>query len=201
MIEDTFDWFEKRLSRFGLVVIAGGAVRDSLMGRQPKDFDVFVLHDGRTKFKELKESISAQLTDLETVVSDIEWHKSEPYLVASVIWRNQEVQVMANPAPCLSALVMGFDWNVCLFGYERDRYFHGEDTNNIGPGKELKLNKVTYPLSTLRRGFRFSERFLMRLRDEDLSLLCGKVKENVDKRRVTANEPDMPSLAANALPE
>jgi tRNA nucleotidyltransferase/poly(A) polymerase len=37
--------FEPALREFGQVVIAGGAVRDHLLGRQAKDFDVFVLWD------------------------------------------------------------------------------------------------------------------------------------------------------------
>lgn len=42
-IQGVWDEFNKRLSQFGQVVLAGGSVRDHLLGRAAKDFDVFVL--------------------------------------------------------------------------------------------------------------------------------------------------------------
>jgi len=165
---------KERLGDLGDVCIAGGAVRDTLMDATPKDYDLFVLHDSGTKFETIKTEIRNRISDLSEIAPVVEWHKSEPFLVATVDYQGVEVQILANPAPSMHALIETFDWNVCLFGFD-GAFVTLEDVANIGPGKELRLNKVTYPLSTLRRGFRFSERFLMKLGRGDIKLLCEQI--------------------------
>lgn len=197
-----FNEFSGRLAQFGTVVAAGGAVRDSLMGREPKDYDIFVLpgHDG-FDFDKLAKDIEPSLSDLEQV-KPLEWHNSEPYLIATVRWNGFEVQVLVNPEPDMASLVSTFDWNVCLFAYDGAVFFQGEQIENIGYGKDLTLQKVTFPLSTLRRGFRFSERFKMKLKYDDIIDLCRRVVTNADKnahKGPAGNEPDMEALSANMI--
>lgn len=186
--------FSSRLSEFGTVTIAGGAVRDSLLGKMPKDFDVFILQGEKFDLEKCRPAIISVLSDLSEVKPKVDWHKSEPYLAATVLWRGQEIQVLCNPAPTLADLIGTFDWSVCLFGFDGKDYFRGEPLENIGPGKELRLQRVTFPVSTLRRGFRFSERFLMKLRRDDLATICRMILE-----KHAPAEPDMPALAANNL--
>lgn len=195
MLQEVFTEFDARLSDFGQVVIAGGAVRDTLLGRTPKDFDVFVLHDSGAKFQAMKDGIAPKLADLAVIPPIVEWHKSEPYLVASVGWHGAEVQVLANPAPSPDALVDTFDWSVCLYAFDGSETIAREPVVNIQPGGDLWLQTVTYPLSTLRRGFRFSERFHMRLKQDDVKALCGKIL-----KKSIGNEPDMPALDKNVNP-
>jgi hypothetical protein len=171
---EIIDILTPKLSRFGKLCVAGGAVRDELMERQPKDFDVFVLWPNEWKFKAAKEQLTAALEGISTAQPTVSWHNSEPFLVSNLVINGADVQVLANPAQSMRDLVATFDWNVCLFGYDGD-YYRGEPIENIAPAKELRLNRVTYPLSTLRRGFRFSERFKMKLRDEDIKRLCGDI--------------------------
>jgi len=190
--------FAERLNGLGTLVCAGGAVRDHLRAKPAKDYDLFLL--GRTLDDDLAAKIKERLGALEEL-KPLEFHKSEPYLVTTVRSEGVDVQVMVNPAPTLDDLLATFDWNVCLFGYDGqvcaqesiDNIAPGID--NIAPGKDLRLQKVTFPLSTLRRGFRFSERFGMRLICDDALRLCRLV---ADGARI---EPDMPALAANVLVE
>ena len=193
--------FRARLSGFGRVVIAGGAVRDTLLGKSPKDWDIFVLPQGEWDFTATKDGILPILADLSKVKPVVDWHNSEPFLVASVRWQDAEVQVLVNPSKTTTALVGTFDWNVCLFGFDGE-FFQGEPLENIAVGKSLRLQKVTFPLSTLRRGFRFSERFKMKLERDDVLTLCRTIAENADKKNNVGpqgNEPDMPALTANSL--
>lgn len=195
VLQDLHSNFERRLSQFGRVCVAGGAVRDVLMRVEPKDFDLFVLHDQGVQFDQLKEQIKERISDLSEIEPRVEWHKSEPFLVATVSWYGREVQVLANPAASVEALVDSFDWNVCLFAYDGE-FLCKEDVLNITAGKELKLNKVTYPVSTLRRGFRFSERFLMKFRREDIVKLCEQIAAKKKKA-----EPNAKAEAAATLSE
>lgn len=199
-IEEVYKEFQPKLRDFGQVILAGGSVRDTLLARTPKDFDIFVLYNKDFNFKEAKETIEPILESYGTKAPLVEWHNSEPYLVATLDWHGQEVQVMVNPAQSPSELLETFDWNVCQFAYD-GTYFIG-DPKTVGYGKDLILNACRFPLSTLRRGFRFSERFLMKLRNEDINTICQKIIDNNKNKNMvgpSGNEPDMPSLESNVL--
>ena len=196
-VASIYGHFSERLAGLGRLVIAGGSVRDHLMGRTAKDFDLFLL--GRGADEDSMRAVSERLAPMDQV-SPLEWHKSEPYLVSTVKHEGVDVQVMVNPAESLDALLDTFDWNVALFGYDGEVHAR-ESIDNIAPGKDLRLQRVTFPLSTLRRGFRFSERFKMRLRREDALELCRLVVEKKATPGPNGAEPDMPALAANLLVE
>lgn len=197
MLEAVFNEFSTRLKDIGQPVIAGGAVRDHMMNRTAKDYDFFLLGNDYTDAA--KVLVESKIEGLE-VVKQLEFHKSEPYLVVTVRWQSVDVQIMLNPAKSVEELVGTFDWNTCLFGYNGKVIYQQEDIANIAIGKELRLNKVTFPLSTLRRGFRFSERFGMLFKRDDILELCKLIipKAAVGPAGIGA-VPDMPSLAANTL--
>ena len=166
------DEFLRRLGHLGSVVIAGGAVRDAVMGRTPKDYDVFVL--GCPFNAESRDAVTERLGTLPSL-DQLEFHKSEPFLVGTVSFhvggRDVVVQVMTTDAATVQALLDRFDWNVSRFAF--DGAVHALTAiDEIGTGQPLRLHKVTYPLSTLRRGFRFSERFGMEFQRADVLRLC-----------------------------
>lgn len=196
MLTEVYSEFTRRLGSFGTTVIGGGAVRDHLMGRKAKDYDLFLLNHSFTK--EARSNVMNCLSGLE-VVKPLEFHQSEPYLVVTVRWCGVDVQVMLNPATSPEELISTFDWNVCLFAYDGSKFITREHIDNIGMGKTLYLNKVTFPQSTLRRGFRFSERFGMQLPRATVIHLCEQVLGKKGLAGPAGAEPDMPSLAANIL--
>jgi hypothetical protein len=177
---EIFSEFSPRLEKFGKVVLAGGAVRDCLMQRKPKDWDIFVLTGSIFPIEEIKKEVEISLQDFEKSQSVVEWHKSEPYLVENIRWNGSDVQILLSPYRNVEELFGSFDWNVCMFAFDGKEFILGESIANIGVGKELKLNKVTFPLSTLRRGFRFSERFKMKLKHSDMLILCRMVCEKFE---------------------
>lgn len=160
--------FAQRLGHIGTVVIAGGAVRDAVMGRAAKDYDVFVL--GCPFNTESRDAVSERLGDL-PALEQLEFHKSEPFLVGTVSYGAFVVQVMTTDAVTVDELLDRFDWNVSRFAYD-GRLHAMTDVAEIGEGQPLRLHRVTYPLSTLRRGFRFSERFGMEFHRADVLRLC-----------------------------
>lgn len=179
-LEEVATEFSKRLGEFGPVVIAGGAVRDSLVGRPPKDYDLFVLEQDE-ELDYVSERMQPYLTDLQPH-DFMPGHQSEPFLIRSVWWEGVIVQILASPQPDLRCLVNTFDWNITLFGYEGGVF---QNFGGVQPhvGAPLRLHKVTYPRSTLRRGFRYSERFQMVLEPETIDTLCRAVAAQADAPR------------------
>lgn len=198
--EQVYERFSPLLSDFGSVMLAGGCVRDQLLGREAKDFDLFVLSDKRDfSFEDIKKEIGERIEGFTKSEPTVEWHNSEPYLVAAVDFEGAEVQIMVNPAKTPHELMGSFDWSVSLFTFDGAAIVQGAPIDHIRTGGTMWLNKVTFPLSTLRRGFRFSERFKMKIKPEDIEVLCREVLAKAEKGKHVdpdGNEPDMPALAA-----
>jgi len=162
--------FSNRFSSNGDVWIAGGAIRDVVLARKPKDYDIFVAADLD------EDEVAGRCDDLSSIKSRPS-HIYEPFLKGTFMYQDHIVQIMSTPCRSIDQLLDTFDWNVSLFG------FNGEivkriDADDIAAGKTLKLQKVTYPWSTLRRGFRFSERFEMKFANEDIAMLCGLIDKD-----------------------
>lgn len=169
LVASVHDAMHRRLGRVGQVVVAGGSVRDVLMGRNPKDIDVFVLVGA--PIEAVITTTAEALSDLDAIETP-EWHKSEPFLQATVRYNGAMVQVMLSPYATVDALLDSFDWNVSMFAYDGQTVTQRTEVEDIAEGKPLVLHRVTFPLSTLRRGFRFSERFLMVMQPADIKRLC-----------------------------
>lgn len=183
ILKQVYAEMHEALGEIGDIVIAGGAVRDTLMGRTPKDYDVFILNSGENygSFTEVKNEVGVRLANHPKVDIKFEWHKSEPFLIESIKTKHGEVQIMARNIQTEQDLMDTFDWNVALFTFGKNGYICRESVENIGEGKDLVLHKVTYPYSTLRRGYRFSERFTMKLRRQDTLKLCEMIVQNSKK--------------------
>lgn len=168
--QDILDKLRPLLGHLGEVVLAGGGIRDELMAREPKDYDAFILLGKPFSFEYVREEVWEALEAV-----DEDRSGSTPFKAAEVIFEGTTVQIMLTPYKTVEELLASFDWNVCLFASDGVKTWALEEVANIGKGMELKLHKITYPLSTLRRGYRFSERFGMVLRQEDMIQLCTEV--------------------------
>jgi len=183
MIKEVHNTFNEILSPFGRVVLAGGSVRDSLMDRDPKDYDIFILGGSRIAFGEIGKKVTEALGKFPKVQSETDWHKSEPFMIYEIKYEGKGVQVMYKEESWTTdSLLDGFDWNVSLFAFDENGYKTREDVNNIAVGKSLRLQGVTHPASTLRRGYRFSERFKMKFENSDVARLCDMVAFNHNKK-------------------
>lgn len=134
--------------------IAGGSVRDFYLGNTPKDYDIFL-------FQRLYNGQLESLKD-KTIV-DIPWHYSEPFLQGQFLIDGKIHQLMVREEFDVDSLLATFDWNVSLFAYKNLVFTKKVDLSEIGEGKYLRLQHTENPVSTLRRGYRFSERFKMKL--------------------------------------
>jgi hypothetical protein len=167
--ETVYDEFARRFSQFGHVMLAGGSVRDQLLGRAPKDFDVFVSG-------EFKPADAIAVCEDLKPIDVYPGHAYEPFMRGQWYWHGVEVQVMATSQKNLTDLIGRFDWSCSLFGYDGS-WHRGADIDHITKGGELYLNYLTYPESTLSRGFRFVNKFGMKIRRADLLTICSQIVE------------------------
>ena len=158
--------------RCGPCVIAGGAIRDTLLKRVPRDYDVFLLND--------RQPPPEWAAGLEVGP----WYKKSPCLQGTVRYGGQLVQVCRSPEPSMEALVDSFDWNVCLFAWEPRAIVALTRLVDIAPGKPLTLHRCTTPLATLRRGWRFADRFSMVIDDRTLAKLCTLSATSIRQNQV-----------------
>ncbi len=152
-------------------VIAGGAVRDSLIYRKPKDYDLFILDEQDKQHTQTK--VYEYCNSLEMLEANI--NASSRHVVKQIRIGDDIVQIIWTNKKTVNELLDSFDWNISLFAYDGERVISREDIHNINPGKELYLQNVTDSISSLRRGFIFSDRFKMKIRDSDLIKLCKNV--------------------------
>lgn len=175
-LQDVWEFWASTL-KTGNFCIAGGSVRDFLLGNPPKDYDIFFFEDiDKTKLDFLKDK----------ALVEIPWHYAEPFLQGQFLIDGSVHQLMVRTGVTIESLLDTFDWNVSLFAYQYGSFVCKEDISNLGMGKYLKLQYTENPISTLRRGYRFSERFKMRLSFTDIHNLATKIA--AIQKKETTNE-------------
>lgn len=187
-LHEIWEVFDNLLGSMGQVYICGGAVRDSLRGVDPKDYDIYIIDTNGARHEEVAKKIKEAVSDYPKVKPVIEFHKSEPFLIQSIYYEDKEVQIMVRGEfTNVEDLVDSFDWNVSLFAYGRNgtyKHPNAVDLEEIKNQGELKLNRVTFPYSTLRRGYRFSERFVMKLSGKEIDKIITEINKSNSKKGV-----------------
>lgn len=156
--------------------IAGGAVRDTMLGLQPKDYDVFVLGYHKEAVAKMCKSLNiASDWDLPAVHPSSKSDLVDDYMVLG-----NTVQVMAMPYTFTPEnLISNFDWNICQFATQGGKLISVGDLPKAGD--TLKLVSSKFPASTLERGYRFAKRFDMVFPEETETMLKQLVAHNVEK--------------------
>jgi len=204
IIEKHIELFDELIPQFQILypdkpcVIAGGCVRDFMLGNKAKDIDIYFL--GLDWRKETKEEFNKKLNASQIYYkisgSNLPWHKYERYLLLSIIKEissnlakeNMEIQFMGFPTNSIEGLLKTFDWEICLFGYQNGRVIttnsameliekikkYNVNDKNYKPPK-MKLNNVQFPISNLRRGFGFEGRYPIKLDYPSVLKLCKAV--------------------------
>lgn len=178
------------------IVIAGGAVRDYLMGKKPKDIDVFFLGLDWTKESRhtFKDRLDAEKMQYEEAHSNLPWHSYERYLLTSIypkdlsVVAGMELQFMGFPTDSATGLLKTFDWEICLFAYDNGKIITTKEAfelvkavKTFSPDNKeykrpvMKLCNVQFPISNLRRGFKFETRYHVELDYDSVLKLCQSV--------------------------
>lgn len=146
-------------------VIAGGAVRDALIGRKPDDIDIFV-------FGKISEYVFEEYCRL---FDATEWKVDNSYtqdmetdiVFAEAEFREHKVQIIEAKSfgKSVEDLVAGFDWNICKFAYNNDGLKMFDDPANLHPGGTLRVGAVKRQQidRSFKRGKEFAARYHLHL--------------------------------------
>lgn len=146
--------------------VAGGAVRDQYLDREPHDYDLFIM--GLDQISgEMNQGFQREGLTLST-----RWRQEYlmNHMMEYITPGGKLVHIIATPLIEIEALLDTFDWNICHHAISRD----GTAVNGGFPAVNLlrlQPGSLVKPLTALKRGFRFAERYGMTIAPEDLRTL------------------------------
>lgn len=200
-LQSVYATFARHLERIGPVYIAGGAVRDTLLGRIPRDYDIFILVD--KPMDEVALEVRKVLDAMNTGQS-LKYEKKREYRTNTLLEtlkrifggktddltgatvtpvKQVTVQIILSRSESIYDLLADFDWNICLFAYgwiphmDAIGVYEKTPLRHFQMEGELRVNAFHYPIRTLRRGFRFADRYELPINKEDLVKLAGLIVE------------------------
>lgn len=161
--------------------LAGGALRDYFMGIQIKtDYDIFFPND--EEYGKAKEYFKKQ-------ESEVKWesdngmkvkHKGKTYDLVK--------KFFASPQETID----NFDFTVSMFAVDSERVYYGETTFIDLAKRQLMINKITYPASTMSRAFRYYKKgFSMCL--GEMKKLFEAIQDTPKPEQSIGDENDRPS--------
>lgn len=141
--------------------LAGGALRDYFMGTTIKtDYDIFFPNE--EEYIKAKEYFKKQ-------GSEIKWesdngmkvkHKGKTYDLVKKFFDSPQITID------------NFDFTVSMFAVDHEKVYYGETTFIDLAKRQLMINKITYPASTLSRAFRYYKK--------GFSMCLGEMKKLVE---------------------
>lgn len=188
------------------VVVAGGAIRDAVLGQTPRDIDIFIL-DGINP----NGSLNVNLHDIEIIIGHIGMSKkiivepgcsnAEEYqsgfaVVAELKWNeiydDIPIQIICRKENNAAQLIDSFDWNVCQLAYDTkgnllyDSKIYDFVQNAGWYGVELQYNKSRSgdEKKALKRGFKFEDRYGLKISDLDLDYLCWAIVDTNTQEKI-----------------
>jgi hypothetical protein len=168
---DYIDRFDPHGSSDNQLVIAGGYARDRILGREPRDIDVFRLSSLEAEVW----NISHEMTkaNVPHVVEESHEYKTtstygRPHFDPPIKLRfmDKDVHITCTPSATIKEVIDTFDFNICRFWLEQNpvspKFYSpigDEDNSRDLLAKNMRLMHHDTPLSSLRRGFLFEHRF------------------------------------------
>lgn len=142
-------------------VIAGGAIRDVILGRDPRDYDVFVLWS--------RAGLARTLSEAGIPILPCEDGKPRP--LAEFEHNGKKVQIMARKGRSADSIIENFDFNICMVGWDNIGWIHAYV--NLFEEKMLRMNEVLFPCVALRRALDFVSCYELQFSHDDQVLLVN----------------------------
>jgi hypothetical protein len=145
--------------------VAGGSLRDYFMGKAVKtDHDLFFPDD-------MNYNLCA--TYFKASGATVKWESDNGM---KVLYDGKTIDLVkhffSGPQECIDA----FDFTVSMFACDGDKVYWGETSFMDLAKRQLMLNKIPYPASTLSRAFRYYKKgFTMCL--EEMKKLCEAIQK------------------------
>jgi hypothetical protein len=165
--------FENAVKRYNTIVLdelkkaeikcwlAGGALRDYFMGVPVKtDYDIFFPNEkeyekARTYFKAKEAEIKWESDNGMKVK-----HNGKTYDLVKKFFSDPQTTIEA------------FDFTTSMIAVDNDKVYHGKTTFIDLAKRQLMINKITYPASTLSRAFRYYKK--------GFSMCLGEMKKLIE---------------------
>lgn len=141
--------------------LAGGALRDYFSGvKVTTDYDLFFPNE--KEYEKAKVYFKAK-------ECDVKW-ESDNGMKISYNGKTYDLvkKYFANPKDTIDA----FDFTVSMFAVDNEKVYFGETTFIDLAKRQLMINKITYPASTLSRAFRYYKK--------GFSMCMGEMKKLVE---------------------
>ncbi|MFW5847460.1 MAG: hypothetical protein ACOCVF_00880 [bacterium] len=150
--------------------LAGGSLRDYFMGIPiTTDYDLF--------FPNQKEFDKAQKLFKENDC-EVKWESENGM---KVVYENRTYDLVKKFFDDPQKTIDAFDFTVSMFAVDGDKMYYGETTFIDLAKRQLMINKITYPASTLNRAFKYHKK--------GFSICLGETKKIIDSiRNMSTNE-------------
>ena len=163
--------------------IAGGSLRDYFAGiNKPTDYDIFF--PDPIEFEKCK---SFFLIKKAVII----WESENGM---KVVYNNRKFDLVKKFFPDPQATINEFDFTVSMFAVDNNKVYYGETSFIDLAKRQLMINKITYPASTLSRGFRYYKKGFLMCQDEMKKIVLaiqGMPKQ--EENDITPNENQPPS--------
>lgn len=124
--------------------LAGGALRDYFMGVPVKtDYDIFFPNE--TEYQKARTYFKAK-------DAQIKWESDNGMKVKH---NGKTYDLVKKFFPDPQATIEAFDFTTSMIAVDNEKVYHGETTFIDLAKRQLVINKITYPASTLSRAFRY----------------------------------------------
>ena len=124
--------------------LAGGALRDYFAGKPVvTDYDTFFPHDDN------HEKADKYFKEKEAIVK---WQSENGM---KVTYKGKTYELIKKFFPGPQETIDAFDFTVSMFAVDTEKVYYGDSTFIDLAKRQLMINKITYPASTLSRAFRY----------------------------------------------
>jgi len=145
--------------------IAGGAIRDYFMGIPIKtDHDIFFPNE--IEYQKCATFFKAK-------EAKVKWESDNGM---KVVYNGRTFDLIKKFFPSPQETINNFDFTVSMFAVDLDRVYYGETSFIDLAKRQLMLNKIPFPASTLSRSFRYYKKgFSMCM--EEMKKLCEAIQD------------------------
>ena len=188
---------ENAVARYGKIIltelkeagiktwIAGGALRDYFMVvKITTDYDLFFPNE--TEYEKTKTFFKAK-------EAEVKWESDNGMKVK---YNGKTYDLVKKFFESPQATIDAFDFTVSMFAVDYDKVYFGETTFMDLAKRQLMINKITYPASTMSRAFRYYKKGFTMCQGEMKKMveaIQGMPKEEKKPEDENANTNEPPS--------
>lgn len=199
--------FDNAVQRYGKIILnemkeadikcwlAGGALRDYFMGVPIKtDYDMFFPNE--IEYEKAKTYFKAK-------DAKVKWESDNG---CKVLYGDKTFDLVKKFFPDPQTTIDNFDFTVSMFAVDHEQIYHGETTFIDLSKRQLMINKITYPASTLSRAFRYHKKGFSMCMGEMKKLYesiqsSPKIEEKPKENNSESKENDDENQSSGALGE